>query len=165
MSTMHTYASAGDMIGLKKKYPNVIFYGDVSIKENVAIGDGTRIGEYAVIGANAEIGCNCRILYHVTVCKNAVIGNNVFIGPNTSLLNDKYPPTHDPKGIVTICDNAVIGAGCLVLPNVTIGESAVIVAGSVVTKDVPHHMVVGGNPVKPIMTRYEYDQKKARLLE
>jgi acetyltransferase-like isoleucine patch superfamily enzyme len=73
-----------------------------------------------------------------------VIGNNVFIGPNTSLLNDKYPPSvvSDPP---TIQDDAVIGGGVTILPGVVIGTGAKVGAGSVVTKDVPPKILIKFN--------------------
>jgi len=118
------------------EYPNVTFYGPCSIKKNVKIGEGTRIGEFTVIGENARIGRNCRILYHVTICKDAVIGNNVFIGPNTSLLNDRYPPSKKSEPPI-IEDDVAIGAGCLIFPGVHIGRGARIGAGVRVRCDVP----------------------------
>lgn len=130
---------------INKKYIDVTFYGDVSIKKNVIIGKNTCIGEFVVLGENARIGNNCRIMYHVTICKDAQIGNNVFIGPNTSLLNDKYPPSKDSLAPI-IEDNAVIGGGCTILPGVKIGKSAFIGAGSVVTKSVASGKRVFGNP-------------------
>jgi len=150
--------------GLKHKYPEVIFYGEVVIKENVKIGKGTRMGEFIIIGANATIGKNCRIQYHTTICKDAKIGNGVFIGPNTSLLNDKYPSTSISQP-PTIDDNSVIGGGVTILPNVHIGFGAIVGAGSVVTNNVPAGHVVYGNPAKFRMTREEYDEKQKKQSE
>ncbi len=137
---------------LQKRYPKVIFYGDCIIKDNVEIGDDTRIGEYTIIGSNTKIGKGCRILYHVTICKDAIIGDNVFIGPNTSLLNDKYPPSKKSEPPI-IEDSAVIGGGVVILPRVRIGKGAHVGAGSVVTKDVPAHITVVGNPAKILMSK------------
>lgn len=146
----------------EKLYPNVVFYGDVSIKDNVTIGDGTRIGEYVVIGANTKIGKNCRILYHVTISKDTLIGNNVFIGPNTTSLNDLYPPSKISTAPI-IRDNVVIGGGVTIKPNVLIEQNVVVGAGSNVTHSIPANIVVVGNPARKLMTREEYDRKKARL--
>ncbi|MHA1280447.1 MAG: DapH/DapD/GlmU-related protein [Candidatus Helarchaeota archaeon] len=121
---------------LENQYPKIVFYGPCSIKPNVKIGEGTRIGEFTVIGENAIIGKNCRILYHVTICKDAVIGDNVFIGPNTSLLNDRYPPSKKSEPPI-IEDDVVIGGGCLIFPSVHIGRGARIGAGVRVRCDVP----------------------------
>ena len=151
------------MMNLKVKYPKVIFYGDVSMKGNVSIGEGTRIGEYVVIGANAKIGKDCRILYHVTISKDTVIGYKVFIGPNTSLLNDKYPPTVNSFPPI-IEDYAIIGGGVTILPNVKIGEGAVVGAGSVVTKDVPAWTVVFGNPARRRYKRPLYERKRRKRM-
>ena len=132
---------------LKLLYVDVLFYGDVSIKNNVSIDKKTKIGEYCVIGENAKIGKGCRIMYHVTICKDAQIGNNVFIGPNTSLLNDKYPPSKNSNPPI-IEDNVIIGGGCTILPGVKIESGAFVGAGSVVTKHIKSKTIVFGNPAR-----------------
>ena len=149
---------------VKKTFQGVIFYGVVSIKDNVLIGRGTRIGEYVVISWNVTIGKDCRILYHVTISKDAIIGDNVFIGPNTSLLNDMYPPSKVSRSPI-IKDGAIIGGGVTVCPNVVIGKRSVVAAGSVVTHDIPDEEVWKGNPAKFHCTRTEYDEKKKRWEE
>ena len=107
-----------------KEYPNVTFYGEVSIKEGVKIGAGTKIGEFVVIGANAEIGKNCKILYFVSICKDAVIKDDVFLGPGVRLLNDKYPPTKISLPPL-IEEGAIIGGGARINPGVRVGRRAV----------------------------------------
>jgi len=99
-------------------------------------------------------------MQHVTIGKGTIIGNNVFIGPNTSILNDKYPPTHNPKEIVDIKDNVIIGGGVTILPGVIIDIDAVIGAGSVVTENISAGLMVAGNPAKIIGTKEEYIMKK-----
>jgi acetyltransferase-like isoleucine patch superfamily enzyme len=151
----------------EERYPNITFYGPVTIKEPVSIGDGTGIGDDSVILPEVRIGCDCHILYHVTIPRGTIIEDNVFIGPNTSLLDDKYPPT--PTSVKNapphIKKGAIIGGGVTICPDVTIGENAVIWAGSVVTKDVPDNEVWVGNPAKFFMTREEYDIKKSIWLQ
>lgn len=150
-----------DRFLLMSKYPSVMFYGEVSIKENVRIGHCTKIGEFVVIGENTVIGELCSILYHVTICKDAIIGDGVFIGPNVSLLNDKYPPTKVSHAPI-IEDHVIIGGGSTILPNVKIGHGSVIGAGSVVTKNVLPNIVVFGNPAHDYISRKEYDKKQFR---
>jgi len=152
------------LVGLKElmKYPKVTFYGPAVIGENVEIGDGTGIGEYCVILRNIKIGKNCIIIYHVTIPKGTVIGDNVFIGPNTSLLDDKYPPTH-ANTPPTIEDDVIIGGGVTILPDITIHKGAVIGGGSVVIRDIPSNEVWAGNPAKFLMTREEYDKKRGNI--
>lgn len=149
---------------LRKVYPNVTFYGDVVVKDNVVIGEGTKIGEYVIIAANAKIGKNCSILYHVTICKDAIIDDGVFIGPNTTLLNDKYPPSKVSRP-PRIFPRAIIGGGVVLCPNVAVGTNAVVGAGSVVTESVPMNEVWVGNPAKFLMTREEYDRKHEKLIK
>jgi UDP-2-acetamido-3-amino-2,3-dideoxy-glucuronate N-acetyltransferase len=105
------------------------------------------------------LGKNCNIQAHVTISNGCVLGDNVFIAPNTSLLNDKYPKSTlltPPK----IKDGAQIGGGVTILPDVTIGEKAVVGGGSVVTKDVPPKTVVAGTPAKFVMNLEEYESKR-----
>jgi acetyltransferase-like isoleucine patch superfamily enzyme len=157
------------MIGVKQSeaqelYPHVRFFGDVAIKFGVLIGAGTGIGEWTVISNNAKIGKRCIILYHVTICKDAVIGNDVFIGPNTTLLNDMFPPSKTSMPPI-IKDGVIIGGGVIIRPSVTIGRRAVITAGANVTKDVPDEEVWMGNPAKYYCTRQEYEIKKKKWNE
>ncbi|MBF4290259.1 acyltransferase, partial [Vibrio anguillarum] len=82
-----------------------------------------------------------------------LIGNNVFIGPNATFTNDMYPRSKqypDEFMKTVVCDNASIGANTTILPGVTIGEGALVGAGSVVTKDVKPFTIVAGNPAREI---------------
>lgn len=148
---------------------NVQFGKDVSmwnyvvIGDNTKIGDGTRIGSFCDIGRNVVIGKSCIIQAHVTISNECQVGDNVFIGPNTSLLNDKFPHSRCLTPSI-IEDNVVIGGCVTILPNVTVHKSAVIAAGSVVTKDVPPETVVKGIPAKPTMTRREYENKRKEFI-
>ena len=127
-------------------------------------GGNTVIGSFVDIGKDVTIGKNCNIQAHVTISNGCVLGDNVFIAPNTSLLNDKYPksPFMTPP---VIKDGAAIGGGVTILPNVVIGEKAVVGGGSVVTKDVPANTVVAGCPAKKVMTLEQFKKKQAKFLE
>jgi len=149
--------------------PNITLYGTPgidwpTIEKGVEIEEGTRIGQNTYIGMNVKIGKNCRIMQHVTICKDAVIGNDVFIGPNSSFLNDKYPPTQISQPPV-VGSHAVIGGGVTLCPGVVIGFRAVVGAGSNVTKDVPDEEVWIGNPARLHMNRDEYDRRQQELEE
>jgi len=151
------------------EYPKVRLYGTLgvdspTIEKGVTIEEGTRIGQNTYIGMNAKIGKNCRIMQHVTICKDAVIGDNVFIGPNSSFLNDKFPPTRISQPPI-VESHAVIGGGCTIDPGVVIGFRAVVGAGSNVTKDVPDEEVWVGNPARFHMSRDEYDRRQRELEE
>ena len=133
------------------------------------IAEGTRIWQFCVVFEQAKIGANCNICAHVLIENDVVIGNNVtiksgvqlwdgtriednvFIGPNVTFTNDLYPrskvyPDHFLQTVVKA--GASIGANATILPGVTIGENAMVGAGSVVTKDVPAGVVVIGNPAR-----------------
>lgn len=125
------------------------------------IGDNTKIGAFVEIQKNATIGKNCKIQSHAFICEGVVVEDNAFIGHGVMFVNDKYPRSTNPDGALqTESDWAVaptlvkkgasIGTGATILCNVTIGENAMIGAGSVVTKDVPAGAVVAGNPAKVI---------------
>ena len=99
----------------------------------------------------------------------------VFIGDNVQITRDvtihthgggnsirRYHPQFDVFGKVVIEDWAYIGAFSQIMPGVTIGEGALVAAGSVVTKSVPAHMVVGGNPAKIICTTEEYYKRNKK---
>lgn len=129
------------------------------------IGGGTKVWQFTVVLAGAVIGRNCNINSHCFIENDVVLGDNVtvkcgvylwdglrvesnvFIGPNATFTNDKFPKSkrYPPKFAQTVIRNgASIGAGAVILPGITIGEEALIGAGSVVTKDVPPRTVVYG---------------------
>lgn len=130
------------------------------IHDSAKIGKGTKIGAFVDIGKDVVIGIDCNIQAHVTISNGVHIGDRVFIGPNTSILNDRYPVSK-VLAPPTIQNDVIIGGFVVILPDIVIGEKAVIGAGSVVTKDVPKGNVVYGNPAEQKMSREEYDRKKA----
>ena len=125
------------------------------------IGDNTKIGAFVEIQKNVFIGKNCKISSHTFICEGVTIEDNVFIGHNVAFINDSFPraTTGDGK-LQTEADwkveptlvkkSASIGSGSTILANVTIGENAIIGAGSVVTKNVPPDTIVAGNPAKTL---------------
>ena len=136
---------------------------------SVKIGENTAIWQFVVILAGAEVGSNCNICSHcfiendVTVgdfvtIKNGVylwdgiaIEDYVFIGPNVTFTNDRFPRSKQfPEEFekTRIKKGASIGANATIIGGITIGDYSIIGAGSVVTKDVPNHALVYGNPAK-----------------
>jgi len=143
---------------------NVAIWNYVVIGDSTKIGDGTIIGSFCDIGKNVVLGKNCNIQAHVTISNGCIIGNNVFIAPNSSLLNDKYPKSTfmTPP---TIKNDVAIGGGVTILPDVIVGEKAVIGGGSVVTKNVPPRTVSCGVPAQVVMTLKQYEAKREAFLK
>jgi UDP-2-acetamido-3-amino-2,3-dideoxy-glucuronate N-acetyltransferase len=138
---------------------NVVIWNYVVIGDGTRIGDGSIIGSFCDLGKSVVLGKNCNIQAHVTISNGCILGDNVFIAPNSSLLNDKYPKS----SLLTppVIKNGVqIGGGVTILPNVTVGEKAVVGGGSVVSKNVPARTVVTGCPAKVVMTLKEYEIKR-----
>ncbi len=124
-----------------------------------SVGDNTRIGTFVEIQKNAHIGKNCKIQSHTFICEGVTLEDNVFVGHSVTFINDTYPRATNADGVVQtegdwqvaptiVKKGASIGSGSTILGNVTIGENAIIGAGSVVTKDVPPDTIVAGNPAK-----------------
>lgn len=123
------------------------------------IGDETKIGAFVEIQKNARIGRRCKISSHTFICEGVVIEDNVFIGHGVTFTNDMYPHATNPNGYLqTEADwnigptlvrrGASIGSGATLLCNLSVGENAIVGAGSVVTKDVPANTIVAGNPAR-----------------
>jgi acetyltransferase-like isoleucine patch superfamily enzyme len=125
------------------------------------IGDETKIGAFVEIQKNVIVGRRCKISSHTFVCEGVTIEDNVFIGHGVIFINDSYPRATTKAGeLQTEADwkveqtvvkaGASIGSGATILPNLTIGENAIVGAGSVVTKNVPANAIVAGNSAKSL---------------
>jgi acetyltransferase-like isoleucine patch superfamily enzyme len=125
------------------------------------IGDNTKIGTFVEIQKGAKIGSNCKISSHTFICEGVTIEDEVFVGHNVTFINDRYPrATRSGGGLQTEADwsciptlvkrGASIGSSATILCGVTIGEEAMVGAGSVVTKDVAPGSVVAGNPARTV---------------
>jgi acetyltransferase-like isoleucine patch superfamily enzyme len=147
---------------------NMSVANDVKIGANVklsafinlygcTIGDNTKIGAFVEVQKNAFIGSNCKIQSHTFICEGVVIEDNVFVGHSVTFINDKYPRATNTDGSLQTENNwktvptrikkgASIGSGATIMCNVTIGENAIVGAGSVVVRDVEPNTIVAGNP-------------------
>jgi len=137
---------------------NVVFHAFVNLY-GCTIGDNSRIGTFVEIQKNAFIGRNVKVSSHTFICEGVTIEDDVFIGHNVSFINDKYPRATAGSGqLQTEADwevvetrvkrGASIGTSATILCGVTIGENAIVGAGSVVTKDVPDNAIVAGVPAR-----------------
>jgi len=122
------------------------------------VGDNVKIGAFVEIQKNASVGSNCKISSHSFLCEGVTIEDDVFVGHGVAFINDTYPRATAGGRLQTEADwkveptlvkkGASIGSGATILSKVTIGENAIVGAGSVVTKDVPPNAVVAGNPAR-----------------
>ena len=154
------------MIESKKIAPTVVLGRDVRLGDFVnlygcTIGDETKIGPFVEIQKNAFIGKRCKIQSHTFICEGVTIEDEAFVGHGVMFTNDKYPrATADSGGLQTEADwkviptvikrRASIGSNATILCGVTVGEEAIVGAGSVVLHDVPARTIVAGNPAKVI---------------
>ena len=127
------------------------------------IGDETSIGAFVEIQKNARVGRRCKISSHSFICEGVEMHDQVFVGHGVTFTNDRYPRATNGDGALqtdadwkaeptVVKSGASIGSGSTILPNLTIGENAMIGAGSVVTKNVPANAIVAGNPAR--ITRF-----------
>jgi acetyltransferase-like isoleucine patch superfamily enzyme len=124
-----------------------VWHPELSVLLDCAVGDDCVIHAPVWIGHGVVIGDRCRVQAFAFIPSGVMIGNDVFIGPSVTFTNDKHPPSVNWLPTV-VCNGASIGAGAVILPGIVIGERAVIGAGSVVTRDVPPHTTVMGNPAR-----------------
>jgi acetyltransferase-like isoleucine patch superfamily enzyme len=160
-----------DLASVQRIAPDVHIGKDVRIYAFVnlygcSIGDESRIGTFVEIQKNVRIGRRCKIQSHTFICEGVTIEDEVFVGHNVNFINDKYPrATAEGGSLQTEADwtvlvthvgrGASIGTGAIILGGVTIGEGSIIGAGAVVTRNVPPHSVVAGNPARVLRSLQE----------
>jgi len=152
------------------KHQNIA--NDVKIGENVKIfdfvnlygceiGNNSKIGTFVEIQKGAKIGQNCKISSHSFICEGVTIEDNVFVAHGVMFINDIYPRATNPEGALQteadwkciptlVKKGASLGSNATILAGITVGENAIVGAGSVVTKDVPPNTIVAGNPARII---------------
>lgn len=128
------------------------------------IGDDSKIGAFVEIQKGARIGARCKVSSHTFICEGVYVEDEVFIGHGVTFINDRFPRATNEEGRLQSeadwkCDStsvkrgASIGSGATILCGVTIGERAIVGAGSVVTKDVLAGAIVAGNPARLLKAR------------
>jgi len=151
--------------------PASVFIHDAAIVETDQIGPGTRIWAFAHVKRGARIGADVNVCDFTFLEDGAIVGDrvtiksgvylwdgvhiedDVFIGPNVTFTNDRFPRSrvyHDEYETTVVRRGASLGAAAVILPGVTVGEHALVGAGSVVTRDVPPGTLVVGNPARVI---------------
>lgn len=131
----------------------------VQIREGVVIGQNCIVGKDVYVDFGVQIGDNVKIQNGALIYHGATIEDGVFIGPQACLTNDRTPRAITPDGRlkgtndwevgrILIKYGASIGTGAIILPDVTVGRFALVGAGAVVTRDVPDHGLVVGNPAR-----------------
>jgi acetyltransferase-like isoleucine patch superfamily enzyme len=126
-----------------------------------SIDDGSKIGAFVEIQKGAFIGKNCKISSHTFICEGVHIEDNVFVGHNVTFINDRFPRATNTDGSsqseadwklveTFIKKGASLGSSVTILCGVTVGENAIVGAGSVVLKDVAANTIVAGNPARII---------------
>lgn len=129
------------------------------VREEAAIGQECILGKGVFVDAGVRVGDRCKLQNGVSVFHGFDLEDGVFVGPGAMLLNDKNPRAINPDGTLKrdsdwtvssglVAYGAAVGGGAVVLPGVRIGRFALVGSGSVVTRDVPDHAIVAGNPAR-----------------
>lgn len=153
-----------ETMAMRKIAPDVKLGKGVKIYDFVnlygcEISDNTKIGTFVEIQKGSKIGKNCKISSHTFICEGVTIEDRVFVGHNVTFINDAFPRATTDDGKMQTEDEwicvptfvkhgASIGSSATLLCGITVGENAIVGAGSVVTKDVPANTIVVGNPAR-----------------
>jgi len=129
------------------------------VREGVVLGRNCILGKGVYVDIDVQIGDNVKIQNYSSIYHGVTLESGVFVGPHVVFTNDKSPRAVNPDGSlksdddwelghVLVREGASLGAGAIIVTGVTIGRFALVGAGAVVTKDVPDHGLVYGNPAR-----------------
>jgi acetyltransferase-like isoleucine patch superfamily enzyme len=141
--------------------PGTRIWHFAQVRERARIGDQCNVGKGVYIGTDVVIGRRCKIENNASLFEGLTVEDGVFIGPHVVFTNDRRPRATNSDGTLQTADDwvlerttvrrgASIGAGAIVIPGLEIGRYAMVGAGAVVTRDVPAHALVIGNPARRI---------------
>jgi UDP-2-acetamido-3-amino-2,3-dideoxy-glucuronate N-acetyltransferase len=139
------------------------------------IGDDVKIGAFVEIQKGVKIGNRCKVSSHTFICEGVTLEDEVFVGHHVVFTNDRYPRATNENGEMQteadwecvptlIRHGASIGSGAVLICGITVGENAIIGAGSVVTKDVPPDTIVAGNPARVIKSQGKISPTEPRVV-
>jgi acetyltransferase-like isoleucine patch superfamily enzyme len=154
--TIHPTADVSDEAEIG---PGTVIWHQVQVRETAVIGSECILGRGAYVDVNVRIGDRCKLQNSAFVFHGFNLEDGVFLGTGVMLLNDKNPRAINPDGSLksdgdwtvskaVVRRGAAIGGGAVVLPGVSIGRHALVGAGAVVTREVPDHAIVFGNPAR-----------------
>ncbi len=154
VAKIHPTADVSDLAQIGE---GVSIWNNCQVREDARIGAGSILGKDSYVDFGVQIGENVKIQNGAYVYHGTTIESGVFVGPGVIFTNDKRPRAINPDGSLKgnddwevgatrICYGASIGAGSIILPGITVGRFALVGAGAVVTRDVPDHALVIGNP-------------------
>lgn len=153
---MHPTAEVSDRAAIGE---GASIWHQAQVREGATVGPGCIIGKGVYVGADVSIGANCKVQNYSCVYEGNTLEDGVFVGPEVVFTNDRYPRAINPDGSLKAASDwelqgslvkygAAIGSRSVILPGLTIGRWALVAAGSVVTRPVPDHAIVAGNPAR-----------------
>jgi len=154
--TIHPTAEVADdaMVG-----PGTRIWSHVQVRPGAKIGRGCNIGRNVYVGMDVVVGDHVKVQNNASLYEGIELADGVFIGPHVIFTNDKLPRAINPDGTIKGTDDwllerifvdvgAAIGAGAVLVTGITVGQWAMVGSGAVVTRDVPAHALVVGNPAR-----------------